>query len=246
MIIWNKGPLPGDAEAWGAAPDSAPVRFRPMPTNSLLNRFEEDPALRTRAVLTFDDDVLTTCADVEAGFAAWRADPDGLVGMFPRLLSVDTYTYHGEATVFASRSFNVLLTGALFLDGPRYFAAARQPWHRSLRHMVERRFNCEDLFLNFAAAEDIGLRRRNASDDGGLSITQEHWHFLRPRRRLDASKLTLASRGISANSAAHGASRDACAHQLLANFGNAALAATPLPADTMLPPCLPGIGCIYL
>ena len=38
------------------------------------------------AVLSLDDDILLPCADVEAGFARWRAAPHQLVGWYPRLL----------------------------------------------------------------------------------------------------------------------------------------------------------------
>ena len=44
------------------------------------------PPAASRAVLSLDDDILMPCADLEHGFALWRASPRQLVGWYPRLL----------------------------------------------------------------------------------------------------------------------------------------------------------------
>ena len=45
--------------------DSAvPIRFRVESVNSLNNRFRGDPLIRTEAVLSLDDDIFMTCADL--------------------------------------------------------------------------------------------------------------------------------------------------------------------------------------
>lgn len=126
VIIWNSG-KPPDTSGW-AAPGGAPVRLRLSPRNELTNRFLPDPLLRTRAVLTLDDDILSTCADVEALFAAWRRDPGLLAGMFPRLAGAGPpAAYAGEQEVYRRGRYNMVLTGGMVLDADRIFPLFNSP-----------------------------------------------------------------------------------------------------------------------
>ena len=64
-----------------------PVRVRVEAANALSNRFRADARISTQGVLSLDDDIFMSCADVERGWAAWRAAPAGtLVGYHSRLV----------------------------------------------------------------------------------------------------------------------------------------------------------------
>ena len=112
--------------------DSAvPVRVRVEARNSLNNRFNVDPALHNRAVLSLDDDIMLPCADVERGFALWRTAPETMVGYFPRLIEGSPLVFNGEAYAVGRGAYNAVLTGAAFIDTetafPLYWADAVAP-----------------------------------------------------------------------------------------------------------------------
>ncbi|KAL0303456.1 UNVERIFIED_CONTAM: Glucosamine inositolphosphorylceramide transferase 1 [Sesamum radiatum] len=76
VVVWNKGvpPQPSDFDS------AVPIRIRVEKQNSLNNRFNMDPLIKTRAVLELDDDIMMTCDDVERGFKVWREHPTGSSG----------------------------------------------------------------------------------------------------------------------------------------------------------------------
>jgi len=61
------------------------VRYDAHPTTSIQNRFEALEGLGTAAVFSVDDDVRMPCAALARGYRAWRANPDVLVGYYPRM-----------------------------------------------------------------------------------------------------------------------------------------------------------------
>ncbi|KAL6767949.1 hypothetical protein ACKKBF_B37215 [Auxenochlorella protothecoides x Auxenochlorella symbiontica] len=191
VVVWNKGPLPEPGVDYDDR--AVPVRVRAEAANSLNNRFRVDPALRTRAVLSIDDDIRLTCADVEAGFAAWRRAPETMHGFFPRRMAGEPLTFHGERDTIEAGAYNVILTGAAFLDSatafPAYWADAVAP----ARATVDRLFNGEDVLMNFVLANRTAALQRGASNAAPVRYIS----FLRPKRRVDISKLSPV--GISHN-----------------------------------------------
>ena len=117
MVVWNDGPPPDVESEFRSV---VPVRLRVEAANRLSNRFLPDSLLRTRAVLMLDDDTLMRCSDVERGFARWLEQPQALVGFFPRIVRIELPGF-GERRVFKLRQYNVILTGAAFIDSEHLF-----------------------------------------------------------------------------------------------------------------------------
>mmetsp|Transcript_14903 Transcript_14903/g.44998 ORF Transcript_14903/g.44998 Transcript_14903/m.44998 type:complete len:235 (-) Transcript_14903:18-722(-) len=92
LVVWNKGPIP-DASDFKS---KVPVRIRAEKVNSLNNRFREDGLIKTKAVLSLDDDIFVPCGDIELAFAHWRHQPGALVGFHPRLAEGSPLQYTPE------------------------------------------------------------------------------------------------------------------------------------------------------
>ncbi|CAD5182161.1 unnamed protein product [Musa acuminata subsp. malaccensis] len=198
LVVWNKGNPPKVDEF-----DSAvPVRIRVEEHNSLNNRFKVDPLIKTRAVLELDDDIMMTCNDVEKGFRVWRENPERLVGFYPRLLDGSPPQYRNERYARGKNGYNVILTGAAFMDSEYAFNKYWSEQAREGRTFVDRSFNCEDLLMNFLYA--------NAS----LGRTVEYVH---PAWAIDTSKLSTAA--ISRNTQVHYNIRTSCLSKFSALYG---------------------------
>ena len=79
-------------------------------------------------------------------------------------------------------AYNAILAGAAFMDSVTAFAAYSSPDTAPCRGMVDRLRNCDDLLLNFVVA--------NASLAAGRGAGPAPVRFVRPRRRLDISRLS--------------------------------------------------------
>lgn len=195
VVIWNKGvpPVPNDFDS------AVPVRIRVEPNNSLNNRFKKDPLIKTRAVLELDDDIMMTCDDVERGFRVWREHPDRIVGFYPRLAGGSPLKYRTEKYARSHNGYNMILTGAAFLDVnlsfPLYWGANAE----SGRSLVDTYFNCEDVLMNYLYANATSWR------------TVE---YVKPAWAIDTSKFSGAA--ISKNTNLHYRKRTDC----LIKFGN--------------------------
>ena len=270
VVVWNDGPPPDVESEFRSA---VPVRLRAEAANSLSNRFRPDPLLRTRAVLMLDDDQLMRCSDVERGFALWLEQPQALVGFFPRIVRAGPPAYQGERSVFGLRRYNVILTGAAFIDAermfplywseeyeqgglpPRRFRSASQQLlcarcgravaplgglaahaghllsHAAARQYVEEHFNCEDLLMNYVVAR--------AAAPGAPAV-----QYVRPRRRLDISRLSRV--GLS-RATVHAEERRACAAHFSQLLGGSTLADQRVEwSGGQRPPWCSSLGCLFL
>lgn len=202
VVIWNHGLVPNLTEFDSAAP----VRIRAEEVNSLNNRFRPDPLIRNRGVMELDDDIWMSCGDLERGFAHWRRHPERIVGYYPRLADGKPLAYRGEQYTFERGRYNMVLTGAAFLDSetafPLYFSEENWP----VREIVDDLFNCEDLAFNYV----LGMRAT-----GHPTI-----EYVRPNLRVDMSK--VSSVGISRNSEEHARRRSQCLQRLAQHFGREA------------------------
>nr|GMC47673.1 glycosyltransferase family protein 64 protein C5-like [Ipomoea batatas] len=199
VVVWNKGTPPELSEF-----DSAvPVRIRVEEKNSLNNRFKVDPLIKTRGVLELDDDIMMTCDDVERGFKVWREHPDRIVGFYPRLANGAPLKYRAENHAREHNGYNVILTGAAFVDShlafERYWSEGAKPG----REAVDKLFNCEDVLLNYLYA--------NASS----STTVE---YVKPAWAVDTSKLSGVA--ISRNTQAHYGVRSNCLQKFSEIYGS--------------------------
>ncbi|KAK9804142.1 hypothetical protein WJX73_004457 [Symbiochloris irregularis] len=148
LIVWTKGQAPL-VESLGA---SKPVRLRIAPRNSLLQRFQPDSSITTPVILSLDDDIYMTCRDLQKGFAAFQASPAQLVGYHPRLVEGQPLLYRGEGYAKQARRFNVILTGAVFMEHAKLFSHIMAAELTPLRALVDELMNGEDLLMNFVVA----------------------------------------------------------------------------------------------
>nr|XP_027104872.1 glycosyltransferase family protein 64 protein C5-like [Coffea arabica] len=199
VVVWNKGKRPELSEF-----DSAvPVRIREEEENSLNNRFKMDPKIKTRAVLELDDDIMMTCDDIERGFKVWREHPDRIVGFYPRLVNGSPLKYRAEKHARRHNGYNMILTGAAFMDGRMAFERYWSKEAMAGRQVVQKYFNCEDVLLNYLYA--------NASS----SQTVE---YVRPAWAIDTSKFSGVA--ISRNTNAHYHVRSNCLRIFAKMYGS--------------------------
>nr|GMD37082.1 glycosyltransferase family protein 64 protein C5-like [Ipomoea batatas] len=202
VVVWNKGKPPQLSEF-----DSAvPVRIRVEEKNSLNNRFKPDPSIKTRAVLELDDDIMMTCDDIERGFFIWREHPDRIVGYYPRLANGSPLQYRAERHARKHNGYNMILTGAAFVDAQRAFERYSSNEAAGGREIVDKFFNCEDVLLNYLYA--------NAS---ASSNTVE---YVKPAWAIDMSKFSGVA--ISSNTQAHYNIRSKCLEKFSEMYGSIA------------------------
>lgn len=246
-------------EAFGALP--VPVRVRTEAQDSLNNRFKPDPLVRTDAILSLDDDNLMWCSDLELGYQEWRQHPESLVGYFPRLILVDASALHdhgtaaqylGERAAYRQGSYNAVITVGMFHDRSlmeAYWSDA----YAAGRALVLKLHNCEDILMNYVAANEIA--RRRVTEHGMLAeigAAQPAVRFVSPSRRLDIAKLSGV--GISRNNGAHIRTREQCAHYFAEKYGGLFGRQLPtVPFNLSAQPgggtalCrIPGLGCVYI
>ncbi|KAK4798896.1 hypothetical protein SAY86_024261 [Trapa natans] len=199
VVVWNKGipPKPTDFDS------AVPVRIRVEGKNSLNNRFKMDSSITTRAVLELDDDIMMSCNDIERGFNVWRRHPDRIVGFYPRLVAGSPLKYRAEKYARAHKGYNMILTGAAFID---LRLASERYWGddaKAGREMVDKLFNCEDVLLNYLYA--------NASS------SQRTVEYVRPAWAVDTSKFSGAA--ISRNTQVHYGIRSSCLMKFSEMYG---------------------------
>ena len=91
--------------------------------------------------------------------------------------------FHTEVETLGAGRYNAVLAGAAFVDSatlfPAYWEGALEP----ARRLVDEVFNCDDLLLNFVAAN---ITRGGDADGEAPAAVQ----WVRPERRIDISKLS--------------------------------------------------------
>jgi len=230
LIVWNKG-LPPDV---GVFNSQVPVRIRVEGSNSINNRFKPDARITTRGVLQLDDDILMPCSDLERGFARWREHPERVTGYYPRLLEGDPPGYQCkvcEKHTYQTGHYNIILTGAAFIDGAAtaelYYSDAMQ----QARDYVDANTNCEDLLMNYMMAAHLKGK--------------QHVEWVRPSMRFDVGRLTKLQLSGGAVGA-FGPQRHNCTRVFTQMFNNPLKGkAYPLNWDGMgKPVCVPVLGCL--
>ena len=230
VIVWGDTTHPLRTEDLPTV--DVPIRIRKENVDSLNNRFKIDPLITTEAVFSLDDDTLMWCQDVENGFEEWKLNRNRLVGFFPRLAVKKVknesflklrrkgqtppnknifFRYLGESETYKKGEYNLILTVGMF-----YNVALMEEYWKPVgfpavgREIVNKVHNCEDILMNYIAAG----RLKSLESQGNNSIRSTDVDFspvvkfVRPRRRLDISK--LSSVGISHHTAAHLATRERC------------------------------------
>ncbi|RLN39008.1 glycosyltransferase family protein 64 protein C5-like [Panicum miliaceum] len=199
IVVWNKGRPP----SLGELKSMVPVRIRIENKNTLNNRFNIDKEIKTKAVMELDDDIMMTCDDLERGFKVWREHPDRIVGYYPRLAEGRPLEYRNERYARQQGGYNLILTGAAFMD---HELAFKRYWSEEAevgRQIVDGFFNCEDVLLNFLFANESS------------TSTVE---YVKPAWAIDMSKFSGVA--ISRNTQAHYHIRSKCLAIFSGIYGN--------------------------
>lgn len=153
-MLWNnfddETPAPFQAEG------GVDVRYRKPPRDSLNEKLYPDPEYRTTGILLSDDDVYYRPSDLEFVFQTWRKfGKDRLTGALSRCASPrgdGLWEYSKCAWFDGGYSMvltNLAFTHVGFLD---YYINTDNAAVASIRSMVDERFNCEDIALNYVAS----------------------------------------------------------------------------------------------
>ncbi|OZJ06810.1 hypothetical protein BZG36_00006 [Bifiguratus adelaidae] len=135
-----------------------PVKFLHQQTDSLNNRFNPIPSLRTSSVYIVDDDIVLPIKDIEFAFAAWQLNQNSILGHFPRAHTYDPATQkaHYQISGFNKRShYTMVLTKSMFVKSDflwLYTCAFDERVHA----YVDTRLNCEDIAFNMLVTGTTG------------------------------------------------------------------------------------------
>eukprot|EP00968_Pinguiococcus_pyrenoidosus_P021144 scaffold2679_cov251-Pinguiococcus_pyrenoidosus.AAC.16 len=126
------------------------IEFEVHQQNSINNRFLPKTEIPTEAVLSIDDDLLPTCAQLRAGFLVWRENRETMVGYHPRNIDNDVYSQFDQKAYL--NGYHLVLTKIAFFHRKhlRHFQEDR---FKQLRDFVDGRTNCEDLAMAFLVSE---------------------------------------------------------------------------------------------
>ena len=125
--------------------------------DSLNSRFERISELNSDAVFMVDDDLRVSCSSLEHGFDAWRSNPNGMAGYYPRLASSKSkspteFLYHTWPVVFWRHKFNFVLTKASFMHSKYLGLYSGHLFPQAVRDYVDEHMNCEDVAMALLVA----------------------------------------------------------------------------------------------
>jgi hypothetical protein len=166
-VVWSEqtSPPTRDKEA-GAffGPKPSMVTYDAHPTTSIQNRFDPPAAgakqISTTAVFNVDEDVRMPCAALSAGFKAWRANADVLVGYYPRTHVPDAtgcgwrYVWD-DLSLWRHGDFSIVLTKAAFMR-TGYMSLYAQGLPAAARRFIDEHKNCEDIAMQILTAKVTG------------------------------------------------------------------------------------------
>lgn len=179
LVVWN-----GEGVENVRHLESKNVRIRVEENPSMNNRYKPDDLIRHRGVLSLDDDLRIPCASLDAAFRVWQKNPETLVGWFPRLVrrsSRGVMEYLGEPETIQEQRYNMILTGAAFIDSSVYFKIYWSPELHHLRDIVDEKKNCDDILMNFVVASRCG----EISEASCQTV-----RYLRPQELIDLSHVS--------------------------------------------------------
>ncbi|KAJ3608957.1 hypothetical protein NHX12_023485, partial [Muraenolepis orangiensis] len=179
IILWNSEKAPPPRSKWPPMPVPLTVTDGRRKTTS---RFLPNVAIETEAVLSLDEDT------VNFAFLVWRNFPDRIVGYPPRSHFWDPLKKGWSYTSKWTNEFSIVLTGAAFYH--RYYHYLFSHYLApSLRALVDRTSNCEDILMNFLVSAvthlppiKVAQRKQHKelpvpqSTSGGLWVNPEHFN----------------------------------------------------------------------
>ncbi|KAI3358752.1 hypothetical protein L3Q82_015155 [Scortum barcoo] len=137
-------------------PPPSRSKWPPMPVpltvtdgrRKTTSRFLPHVAIETEAVLSLDEDTVLLTSEVNFAFLVWRSFPERIVGYPPRSHFWDPLKRAWGYTSKWTNDYSIVLTGAAFYH--RYYHYLFSHYlPQSLRTLVDRTSNCEDILMNF-------------------------------------------------------------------------------------------------
>uniref|UniRef100_A0A8D3DSC6 Exostosin-1c n=1 Tax=Scophthalmus maximus TaxID=52904 RepID=A0A8D3DSC6_SCOMX len=148
IILWNSEKPPPSRSKWPPMPVPLTVTDGRRKTTS---RFLPQVAIETEAVLSLDEDTVLLTSEVNFAFLVWRSFPERIVGYPPRSHFWDPLKRAWGYTSKWTNDYSIVLTGAAFYH--RYYHYLFSHYlPQSLRTLVDRTSNCEDILMNFLVA----------------------------------------------------------------------------------------------
>lgn len=157
VVLWCNPSTPDDRLPVPRFPPG--VSLHRTASASLNSRFLPHPSIRTAAVAVADDDVLPDAAAISFAFAAWQqraGRPGTLVGFFPRSHHLDLARGRWAYAAPQPGRYSMVLTKFLVLGVDLLRKYSCSPELAAARAVVDRERNCEDILMNFVAAEASG------------------------------------------------------------------------------------------
>ena len=159
IVMWNSG-VDANVTSLRWPRLHVPLHVVSTARNSLNNRFLPLALIETEAVLSLDDDVHLTHAEIILAFRVWRENRDRLVGFPARYASyVDGHWYYNSNHTC---ELSMVLTGAAFMHSVSsraigtslqyYLYEYTHHMPQAIRDKVDELMNCEDLAMNFLIA----------------------------------------------------------------------------------------------
>lgn len=166
----NKNVRKMDPET-SASANRAEVKVLKKSKDSLNSRFEPIHELQSTAVFMVDDDLRVSCPSLAHAFHAWKANPDSMVGYYPRLaspprkdaVSQTELIYHTWPVVFWRQRFNFVLTKAAFLHSKYLELYTSDSYPKSIKDHVDEHMNCEDIAMSMLVANHTKYTRGSAA-----------------------------------------------------------------------------------
>lgn len=202
VIVWNNiGTTPPNDYA---SQHGIPVRYRRSNVNSLNEKLWPDPTYLTQAILLSDDDVYYHPEDLEFVFQTWRkfgkARITGALARCATRHSGDMWKYDLCSQKANSDAYSMILTNLAFVHiSFMDYYSSNDPAAKSAREYVDRKFNCEDITLNYIASMITGT---------GPLLVKGHDNYVNMEPRI----------GISTRPN-HLDARTECLHDLAVIFG---------------------------
>ncbi|XP_073525315.1 LOW QUALITY PROTEIN: uncharacterized protein [Phyllobates terribilis] len=134
----------------------ADITLHPQQSDSLNTRFlPHTDLIKTRAVLICDDDVEVNLKSVEFAFRVWSQSPHRLIGLFARSHELDLLNKTWIYTVHPDK-YSIVLTKFMILSTTYLGSYTCLESYSEARSVVDKMRNCEDILMNFVAADEGG------------------------------------------------------------------------------------------
>jgi hypothetical protein len=154
VVIWNN--FDDETPATYTTEHGVRVRYRKPTRDSLNEKLWPDPTYETQGILLSDDDVYYRPHDLEFVFQSWRKfGQERMTGALSRCtkLNSDGTWLYDFCALTGEEPYSLVLTNLAFthigfLD--HYFSD--DPTIKKIRDSVDKKFNCEDIALNFVSS----------------------------------------------------------------------------------------------